>query len=1142
MYLLRKLIYIAGLAALLVSQPGYAMGLGESELKSALNQPLQADIELTNLRGLDENEIIVRLASNEDFERAGLERLEYYSQLRFEVMLDHESGPIVRVTTREPVREPYLNILVEARWASGRLLREYTFLLDLPTYDDDRRTQPVEAARADSGRDTASGSRRESPQQGARRDRAPEPEARRGTAGEGSNTYGPVGDSDTLWEIALQVRPGRDVSVQQTMLAIQRKNPEAFINGNINLLREGQVLRLPSRDEIQGQSQQQALREVADHNRQWSEQNSDRAMGAQLDAGRRGASAPSDAEEVSGQVRLATPNQSGSDDAGQGGGDSTDRGAELESDLASAQEELERTQRENTELSSRVEELEEQIETMESLIEASNEQLSALQTAARQSQDQPSEDAAQPESTGETEPEATEQAAVQDEPAETQAAAEETPAEAAEATEQASAEEDRSRRVVRSIPQSKTLVDHLLENILWIALAALVILAGVYYALRRRGQTDETQAEENTFDSDFEAENFADSQEDFQAVDDDAEGFDLAQEPDEEYDSADWAENEEPGLEAETGDVVGEADIYIAYGKLDQAEELLLNGLEKEPGSPQILSKLLEVNAENRDVEAFDKHYASLLATDDRAAIQRAGELRDTIPGAGEFDVSALGAGAFSGADEGETRDDRAEPSMDFSDLDDSASEDLDFSLDLDDDLEESDEFAAEGESDKRASQSDSSEEELSLDDDFSFDLEDDSELEADEKPLVDDDDLEGSSTSRYDLTFGDEDKTGESDDEFTLDFDLEEEDSSADASEPQAKESDEEFPELDLNLAGDDELSGAASDDKADDDWSFDFETSDSETADLDKLDEELSALDEEPSADQKPSAEQEPSTEQEPSAVDEEPSAVTKESRSETTTSDQDDDFSFDLEDSLGETAPAESGSETDKQDFAPELDEDFSLDFDDEEPSADREPSAGEESSAGEEPSAYEEPSAEEQPSADEEPSAAEKSTADSDAESDFDLDDMDMDDMDLSRLDQDMSELDADLEEPAIESASAEEQQPSAGTEEGEADDLSGSNSDEDDMFEEALSGFSEETAESEPAETGETHDERSEEDMDSELDFLADTDEAATKLDLARAYIDMGDADGARDILEEVSQEGNDEQKQEAAELLSRIEA
>ncbi len=252
MHLLRKLIFVIGLAMMMAAQQGYALGLGESELHSALNQPLRADIRLTNLRGLGENEIIVRLASLEDFERAGLDRLQFYNQLKFELMLNHPDGPMVRVTTDDPVKEPYLNFLVEARWASGRLLREYTFLLDLPTFDEDRRTQPVQTAPSQEQRPRASGQARRAETSQPRRE-TPSSQAP-AYAGE---TY-EVGNSDTLWEIALRVRPGRDLSVHQTMLAIQRKNPEAFINGNINLLREGQVLRLPDRNPGSGPAARRA--------------------------------------------------------------------------------------------------------------------------------------------------------------------------------------------------------------------------------------------------------------------------------------------------------------------------------------------------------------------------------------------------------------------------------------------------------------------------------------------------------------------------------------------------------------------------------------------------------------------------------------------------------------------------------------------------------------------------------------------------------------------------------------------------------------------------------------------------------------------------------------------------------------------
>ncbi len=1083
MHLLRMLSFVIGLAALLVAHPGYALGLGESELKSALNQPFQADIRLTNLGGLSRDEIIVRLATPEDFERAGLERMAFYGRLDFELLLDHPEGPIVRVTTQQPVREPYLNFLVEARWASGRLLREYTFLLDLPTFDDDRRAQPVESAT--SGRSQAAPTRQQ-PRPQARQTQAgtePEPEARQ-RAGYDGDTYS-VTSSDTLWEIALRVRPGRDLSVQQTMLAIQRKNPEAFINGNINLLREGQVLRLPNRDEIRNLNPQNAVREVAQHNREWS----DGAMGAQLDAGQRASRERSGPSDVSGQVRLAAPNQSGAGEAGQGGGASTDSGAELQADLSAAQEELEKSQRENRELSSRVEELEAQIDTMESLIEASNEQLRALQASAQQSRE-----AAQTEREAGTTDTSTEA------PAEPEAQVAEQPeAEVNQTDESAAAaaeQEDRSRRVVRSLPQEKTLVDHLMDNLLWIGLGVLVVLLGVFVALRRRQQSDEPaeQAHDEDFEPAFDEEGFS---EDFEPGDESEEGagIDLAHEETEYNETEAWDDEPEAGVEAETGDVVGEADIYIAYGKLDQAEELLLNGLEKEPNSPAILSKLLEVYAENRDVESFDRHYSTLLGTDDRPAIQRAGELRDTIPGAGEFDISALGSGAAAPMNE--------EPATageeDFSSLEEAGSDDFDFKFDLDD------------VDDKPATEKDSDDGELTLEDDFSFDLDDDDTT----APATTESELDVSS-NRYDLSF--EETETEKDDDFSLDFDLDddsevvtlESDSSPEAA--SSNDDQEDLPELDLKLDEEKPAEGGAQAETVsdEDDWNFELDET-PEAGNFEALDEALSDLDEEPS-----------------SPTSEAPGEAGRESQSvgvEKADVDSDeDDFSFDLEDDADdELTVHESGldrdatSEDDQeagQDAFADLDDTLEEDWSDAQ--SDREPGA--ETSV----------------------TAARESDAD---ETDLDLDDVDMGDMDLSSLDEEMSDLDADLDgdsAPALEDELSVETESGAQPAEPESSsEAVAEDVDEDQMFEEALSGLSkEESADTASSESPEASDE----DMDAELDFLADTDEAATKLDLARAYIDMGDADGARDILEEVRQEGNEEQQKDAEELLGRIES
>lgn len=1082
MYLLRKLSFVFGLVALVVARPGFALGLGESELHSALNQPLRASVELTDLGDLDEGDLIVRLASVEDFEQAGIERPQFYSQLQFDLQLEHSDGPRVLITSSQPVREPYLSILMEVRWSSGRLLREYTFLLDLPTYDEERESESVEAASGDGG----AAPRERSDRTGGDTERGETDRSAASTRPSYDGDTYTVEGNDTLWEIALQVRPGSDLSVHQTMLAIQRENPDAFINGNINMLREGQVLRLPDRQAIQRLDRQGAVNEVAEHNREWSGSE----MGAQLDAGDRDTGDRSGPSEVSGQVRLDSPNQSEGEEAGQGGGDSTDRGAELESELAAAREELDKTQRENRELSSRVEELEEQIETMESLIAASNEQMRALEASAQQTreaedeqaeQDQAARDQAdEADSDAEAGPADDDEAGGADtEPGEEQTeepSAAEDGEQAASPTEEQDetgeqASDDRNDRVVRSLPEQKGLVDHLMDNLLWIGAGLLVLLLGGLLIWQRRAAAGDGSAdliEEEPFEPGFESEDesgpsFAESDEDFQ-------GIDLAgdEEPYESptgEESLEPEETEESGVEAETGDVVGEAEIYIAYGKLDQAEELLLKGLDKEPHSPAVLVKLLEVYSQQQNIEAFDRHYATLLNTNDRGAIERAGELRDAIPGAGEFDV-----GAIAGAAEEPVSDEPAAAGGD---------EDLDFQFDLDE------------------SDSDSPESGQSTDEAPTLDLEDEGPSEAG-----------GDETeqSPYDLNLDElESDTGSSQssapdtsDDFSLDFDLDESDSEAPSAGSNTGAAEDDWSESDLELTLDEEPDSgeAQGESSASGETEWEFDLSDSEEASA-------------PSTE-----EREQSAGGEPSSEDDWLLDVGEDSGNDQTVQDVGED----------RTASSEDEQEAGQDAFA-------DLDL------SDVESESGQDTA---EPAETETPAADEQapetqtetPATDEVPAADQAPAADQEEDKDFDLDDLDTDSMDLSSLDEQMSDLDADLDEGG--DAPAPEDKPESAQAKEES-----SQTAEPEMAETTADDSGKAT---QPASGSQTREgEATDPDMDDELDFLADTDEAATKLDLARAYIDMGDADGARDILEEVRQEGDETQQQEASELLGRLD-
>lgn len=130
----RNLVLAIAAATALTSEMAYALGLGEVTLKSSLNQPLVAEIELLDAKTLAPGEVVPVLASAEDFNRAGVDRQYFLTDLTFTPILRPDGKSVIRVSSTKPVREPYLNFLIEVLWPSGRLLREYTLLLDPPLY------------------------------------------------------------------------------------------------------------------------------------------------------------------------------------------------------------------------------------------------------------------------------------------------------------------------------------------------------------------------------------------------------------------------------------------------------------------------------------------------------------------------------------------------------------------------------------------------------------------------------------------------------------------------------------------------------------------------------------------------------------------------------------------------------------------------------------------------------------------------------------------------------------------------------------------------------------------------------------------------------------------------------------------------
>ncbi|KZY97739.1 hypothetical protein A3746_08510 [Oleibacter sp. HI0075] len=1099
--LLAKSILLAG--GMSLSSHILALGLGEMELDSALNQPLSAEIKLIDTQGLTSSEIKPKLASAADFERAGIDRYQFLTQMKFSV-----NGDRILITTRDPVNEPFLNFLVELNWPAGRVLREYTVLLDPPVFEEGR-VQPLVAVPAGSVQSqttvTAPQSRPE-----------PKPAPKRSNSWQtpaAPGTY-KVQPNDTLWEIALATRPDASVTPQQMMIALQDVNPGAFINGNINRLKTHTVLDIPDASIIETVNNREAVAEVVRQNREL------KAGVAQIDATGRNTDTSGPRKSTgNGEVRLLASEASG--DSNQSGGAVSGKAGSAgaaETDLAIALENLDKSQRENQELVERLNALEEQLAKMERLITLQNDQLASMQTgtepaaetaaavqepaadatgtattdtASEQTTETvtepaaeaPAEGAAPVEQQAESEAaEATPQEAPATEGAESEtgavaegtdynysegAAAETEQTAPVQTAEQKAMAERAAAEARRSAAESdKGIVDKIMAiPYPYFAIAAGLLLTLVYAIMKLKARKEEdavaeaeaelnaaeaaAMAPDNTeldlsdnndlpgFDDNLSSDAGDDSFGNFDLGDEELDSnieSDLSDIDLDAYDDAD-GEYETVG---QTEDAISESDIYIAYGKFDQAIELLKGAIAAEPERTDLRLKQLEVLSSLDDAEAFAEAEANLIAIGDSAANAEAAEFRQQLSNPIEPEIRADESGALSLDGElpsiDESAEDEFEGGMDFGAAldfgDDAAPEDDGIGAQLEEvpdlKLDESSDFDAEKEGVDMSLEDDAPE----LDDDLlNFDLGDDDELSAETVAADSSDDV----------------LTEEADSLASLD------------------DADDELPSLDLDA---DDL-----------------------TTDLEDITAELPAEPENDTA----------------SSID---FSV--------------DDFDLDSEsDDLVDSAetlegPAESpvaGELTDTED-------DLSLDFEVDEATA----------------------------SSNEELDDLLDADGDLDAvgsseeelpELTFDVEDSSDSELAESADDVSVEETGEEAgEEVALEAPESDTSVDESSVDEDEL--LAASDSEDENVSDdlEALMSGDDDLAGGSDLIGGIDLDELAA--ADDEFDFLAGTDECATKLDLARAYVDMEDVDGAKELLQEVVQEGNDAQKQEAKDLMDKL--
>jgi len=252
----RKLVSYATALTLLGSPLTLnALGLGRLVVNSPIDTPLVAEIELTALGAADLGTIDVALASRQEFDNATIDRAQILQQLQFEIDRREDNTPIIRVTSQQAISEPFLQFLITVQWPGGKLIREYTALLDPPLYAGAQNNSNVESpvTGSESGEVTDSQIVDTTPSQAAQTDTGVV-ESESGsqgvvTGGIDTGVYSgnqiTTRSGDTLTEIASTVVIPENVNLYQAMLAIQQANPSAFIDGNMNRLKRGVELTIP---------------------------------------------------------------------------------------------------------------------------------------------------------------------------------------------------------------------------------------------------------------------------------------------------------------------------------------------------------------------------------------------------------------------------------------------------------------------------------------------------------------------------------------------------------------------------------------------------------------------------------------------------------------------------------------------------------------------------------------------------------------------------------------------------------------------------------------------------------------------------------------------------------------------------------
>lgn len=579
----------------------FGAGLGPLNVASGIGEPLKADIQLLSLSAAEKATLKARIAPAASYSAQGLERPASHSDIRINVAKSASGKNILKLQSSKPVTEPFLDMLIELEWSTGRILREYTVLLDPPGYDSSSvntvSTVEAPAIKTVDKSNIAPIKKNNVVKNTNQVNDASVAKLNQGATGEDYLTR----RGDTLSKIAKRMKP-QGVSLDQMLVGLYEANPEAFDGKNMNRLKVGKILQPPTQEALNAMSRKQAVKEVKVQTANWNEYRNKLAGIVQDSVPE---ASVEDKQVASGKIKSSAEDKSipaskkAKDVVKLSSGGSKAQ-ADMEAKITALQEEVSAREKGLQEALDRTAALEKQIEDMQKLLTLRND---ALAVAQQPKQTVAAADEAPASSAAGVPSQTAKEKVVAAAPAEpVKPAVKPKPVVEPKAPE---VPVEQPGFIAGLIDTVTGLLSGFNATLLAAGALGIALITGAWFYLRNKRRKNLADFEQGIMTSGGLKANTVFGNTSGASVDTGDTSF-----------LTDFSQSTSGGM-IDTNDVdpIAEAEVYMAYGRDAQAEEILKDAISKEPKRYELHLKLLEMYAASKNMSAFETVSGELYTT-----------------------------------------------------------------------------------------------------------------------------------------------------------------------------------------------------------------------------------------------------------------------------------------------------------------------------------------------------------------------------------------------------------------------------------------------------------------------------------------------------------------------------------------------